>query len=257
MASVSERFWSKVNKTDTCWLWTAGRNGQGYGVFCVSKGKFTPAHQFARGGTSPASSRKLRNQCGNNHCVNPDHWKQSSSAKPKAARPKAERDLARFMARIKKVMRVPSLGRGACWEWQKYVDPNGYGRFMGTYAHIFSYRAHRGAVPDGLELDHLCRNPCCANPNHLEAVTHRENCARSPIHPFFNAEVRAKYLIPALKKTHCKRGHELTPENRGTRDRCMVCARMHARNHYQNNLELERERSRVRHRLQRTKQEAA
>lgn len=173
----------------------------------------------------------------------------------------AERDRARFMKKIRKIVRVPSLRRGACWEYQGYIDPNGYGRFgyngKSGYAHIFGYESHHGPTPVGMELDHLCRNRRCANPAHLEPVTHRENCARSPIHPFFNADVRAAVLIPKLRKTHCKRGHELTVENRGKRDRCKICACIHARTHYNNNVELERERSRRRHRRARQEQEAA
>lgn len=69
-----------------------------------------------------------------------------------------------------------------CWEWTGYVDRAGYGlvRFDGstTTAHRAVYRMLVGPVPDGLELDHLCRNRACVNPDHVEPVTHAVNVAR-------------------------------------------------------------------------------
>ena len=85
--SVQYRFWSKVNKTDTCWLWMAGGNGSGYGKFYVHKGK-----------------------------------------------------------------RV--------------------------YAHRYSYEIHKGEIPKGYEVDHLCKVVSCVNPDHLEAVTPHMNSVR-------------------------------------------------------------------------------
>lgn len=69
-----------------------------------------------------------------------------------------------------------------CWVWTGYRDKLGYGRFsygeMRGMAHRAYYEAHAGPVPDGLELDHLCRNPACVRPDHLEPVTHQENIRR-------------------------------------------------------------------------------
>jgi len=72
-----------------------------------------------------------------------------------------------------------------CWQWTASRHPLGYGR-MGlggkdggmAYAHRVSYELHFGPIPNGLELDHLCRNPGCVNPKHLEPVSHRENLLR-------------------------------------------------------------------------------
>lgn len=70
-----------------------------------------------------------------------------------------------------------------CWIWQRTINPvTGYGQL--TYeqeswtAHRFFYVRARGAIPDGLQLDHLCRVRACCNPQHLEPVTHRENARR-------------------------------------------------------------------------------
>lgn len=82
-------------------------------------------------------------------------------------------------------------------------------------AHRVAYEAYVGPIPDGLQLDHLCRNRACWSWRHLEAVTNAENSARSE---------------PAMK-TACVRGHEYTPANtfirkNGTRN-CRRCSADH------------------------------
>lgn len=68
-----------------------------------------------------------------------------------------------------------------CWEWIAYRDPEGYGRstFEGqTMAHRITYQALVGPIPQGKQLDHLCRVRHCVNPDHLEPVTHAINQLR-------------------------------------------------------------------------------
>lgn len=88
-----------------------------------------------------------------------------------------------------------------CWLWGLSLTAEGYGRYRvrgDTYAHRLAWTALRGPIPDGLYIDHLCRNRACCNPEHLEPVTARENVLRSPHHRW---------------KTHCLRGHAFMEEN--------------------------------------------
>lgn len=108
--------------------------------------------------------------------------------------------------------KVDKNGPGGCWLWTGALDAKGYGMWKpagransrSVKAHRWAYETLIGTVPDGLQLDHVCRVRNCVNPfGHLEPVTGRENLMRSPI------------TLAAINvaKTHCIRGHEFTPEN--------------------------------------------
>lgn len=103
-----------------------------------------------------------------------------------------------------------------CWTWVAYCTPRGYGRYnldgRICFAHRVAYEDQRGPIPDGLELDHLCRNTSCVNPDHLEPVTRRENILRG-LGPIVLNQNRMRYAASKRARTHCKRGHEYTPEN--------------------------------------------
>jgi hypothetical protein len=72
-----------------------------------------------------------------------------------------------------------------CWEWTAARKNGGYGSFAigrgNVYAHRFAYEMLVGPIPGGLELDHLCRNRGCANPDHLEPVTRQINVLRGRV----------------------------------------------------------------------------
>lgn len=112
--------------------------------------------------------------------------------------------------------------RGECWEWTGSTTNGGYGVIwkgeQQFRTHRLAYELFIGPIPKGLELDHLCSNPPCLRPEHLEAVTHKENCLRGVSPPAENA-----------RKTHCKRGHLFSDSNtyivpRGGRE-CRICKR--------------------------------
>jgi hypothetical protein len=93
-----------------------------------------------------------------------------------------------------------------CWEWVGSRDKAGYGQIARKRrlyrAHRFVYEQHKGPIPNGLDLDHLCRNRGCVNPAHLEPVTRRENVLRGQGLPAANAA-----------KTHCSKGHPFIDGN--------------------------------------------
>lgn len=158
-----------------------------------------------------------------------------------------------------------ALADSGCIEWIASTQGQGYGQFYDGHtsggpsgkiaAHRWSYEYHVGPIPEGLQIDHLCRNRICVNPDHLEPVTAQENLRRSEGnhkkthcpsgHPYDDANT---YLTPAGARicrtcrgdngrgaswrsdlTHCKHGHEFDAENTHIRPNgsraCKACQR--------------------------------
>jgi HNH endonuclease len=117
-----------------------------------------------------------------------------------------------------------------CWQWKGVKTGKGYGMFyvepgrngQRVLAHRFQYEMPYGPIPEGMQIDHLCRNHGCVNPSHLEVVTPQENVLRGEGLSAANA-----------RKTHCPQGHAYSGDNlvvrRGKRERrerdCRTCAK--------------------------------
>jgi len=152
--------------------------------------------------------QQIGHSCGFRACVNPDHLVPVKPSSP------IERTLAG--------MDVTDDG---CWLPRRVATQTGYvmvwdhGRFRLT--HRVMYEGLVGPIPDGMTLDHLCRNRACCNPEHLEPTTIRENTLRGEAASAINA-----------RKTHCLRGHAFDSANtyvwRGHRQ-CRACNAMRAR----------------------------
>jgi hypothetical protein len=124
---------------------------------------------------------------------------------------------------IDRLMARAHLDVNGCWIWGGYCNRDGYGkikddggrRLLST--HRVTYEHFVEPIPDGLQIDHLCRNRACCNPAHLEPVTSRENTMRGRTLASINAML-----------THCRKGHPFDEANtrmHGGGRRCRACAR--------------------------------
>jgi hypothetical protein len=142
------------------------------------------------------------------------------------------RDKGRFWSNVK----VEGPNTSNCWLWTGYRNTGSYGVFWldgkTRSAHRVAYEEMIGPIPDGLVLDHRCRNPGCVNPFHLEPVTPKVNVRRGLGPGLMSERLKARYRAT----THCKYGHEFTPENTyvspGGRRECRPCNRRRSRERY-------------------------
>lgn len=172
--------------------------------------------RFKRTGSTddPAPRRKFCTQpgCsepvhGNGLCAK--HWmRQRRHGDPTARLRQRDEGTAdvRWMAKV----RVESPG---CWVWTAgTTGASGYGAYEGTTAHLYIWRLLVGPVPEGMQLDHLCRNRKCCNPDHLEPVDRLENIRRGTVgkSAYRPEDVRAKHA--AYMREYMRRRRIAKPE---------------------------------------------
>lgn len=152
----------------------------------------------------------------------------------------------RFAKLRAKCKEMPS----GCWEFQGYCGkpPRNYGhssiKHKPIASHRLAYLLSKGEIPEGMLVMHSCDNPPCCNPDHLTLGTHLQNMAA--------CRARDRYYYANL--THCKHGHEFTPENtyyiptpgpsQGLR-KCKACQRRMHRERYYRDVEATRARRKM------------
>lgn len=118
------------------------------------------------------------------------------------------KQIKRFMSKVEK--------SDNCWIWTAGLDKDGYGQFSlnnkTRIAHRISFELFKEIIPQGLTLDHLCRNRKCVNPDHLEIVTIKENLMRGSSFSAINS-----------KKSHCPRGHSYSGVDKRGHRICSIC----------------------------------
>lgn len=155
---------------------------------------------------------------------------------------------------LERFLNLLKIDANGCWLFRS-PSKRGYANFgitkrFAVRAHRYAYEMYKGPIPTGLHIDHLCSVKNCCNPDHLEAVTPKENTRRAWARGEAKAHPREVCLragrignAAAAKKklaaTHCKRGHPYSPENtilikKGGRD-CKACRKIRGKNWYEKN----------------------
>lgn len=188
--------WSKVTKTDSCWLWTGGMSS---GYPCINwDGKSTTVQRIVymlKTGEDPGK-KFVRATCKNKLCMNPEHLElRHTTMDPIVGEARKRSDETRFWKSI--VKKEPH----ECWLWTGHTNGT-YGLIFiqgkGIQTHRYSYALAHGEIPAGLIVRHKCDVPLCANPEHLELGSHKDN-----VKDMFDRG-RAASQKPGYKPWQCK-----------------------------------------------------
>lgn len=133
--------------------------------------------------------------------------------------------------------KVDRRGFDECWQWTGSLVADGYGQIWTSgpqrerlWAHRYAYELLVGPVPEGLCIDHLCRNRGCVNPAHMEPVTLAENTRRGPNrskthcphgHPY---DADNTYVCPSTGARYCRECHRASARRHAARRRALLAA---------------------------------
>ncbi len=183
-----------------------------HGRVCGEPVRFLPGHNFRTSGEAKEPNPSGLCRCG---CGEAAPLADSTNKKRGIVEGKPQRFLPGHHGRKGPVDYIESAKTG-CWVWQRYKDSRGYGqtavRGKPELAHRVYYERVYGPIPEGKEIDHLCRNHACVRPDHLEAVSHVVNVRRGRATTLSDADVE-NIIACAGRETHVEtsRRYGVTP----------------------------------------------
>lgn len=193
-----------------CWVLECSANPKRYPNIKIGDGLYkTHRIVFHHFNGLIADGIELSHSCNNRHCMNPGHMVPLNRSENVNRRT--------YKTVVDQIKSNILIDQNGCWVWQKNLNKDGYAHMFHQKktlrVHRVSYKIFKGPIPSGLDIDHLCRNQRCVNPDHLEAVTTKENIRRS------SAPGGRLYKT----KTHCKNVHPRTMDESGQRGFCHPC----------------------------------